>query len=153
MLSFFQKKKYPSFKLSLPARVDIILKMAVTLIKLNQKDVIHNDISANNFLFLNDYTPVLIGFESALLGEEKTKFVLGQAEYQAPEVAKAINTVKSDIYSLGVLIIEILNGELFKKNPNTLVFHEIYLSEISSYFDQNLGKIIYKIRHKRSNLT
>lgn len=77
MLSFFQKKIYPSFKLNLPARVDIILKMAVTLIKLNQKGVIHNDISANNFLFLNDYTPVLIGFESALLGEEKTKFVLG----------------------------------------------------------------------------
>ncbi|KAK9126858.1 hypothetical protein Scep_015704 [Stephania cephalantha] len=78
--------------------------------------VIYRDLKSSNVLLAEDYHPKLSDFGLAKLGpigdnSHVTTRVMGTYGYCAPEYSKTgLLTLKSDIYSFGVVLLEILTG-------------------------------------------
>ncbi|MGB3621338.1 protein kinase [Ketobacter sp. MCCC 1A13808] len=96
--------------------VRIIYDMAGALAFAHSKSYIHRDIKPENMLFRADGTVVLTDFGIAKALEADTNVtsvgvVVGSPHYMSPEqaLAKKVDT-RSDIYSLGVVMYEVLVG-------------------------------------------
>ena len=97
----------------------------------HRNKIIHKDIKPSNIIITKEGTPKILDFGiSALLderGEEAEKdIIMGTPSYMSPEQVKGMALdQRSDIYSLGVLLHQMLTG-----NPpydtTTLTEHEIY---------------------------
>ena len=112
--------------LPMPQRLDLFVQVCHAIQHAHQKGVVHRDIKPSNILVtLHDGVPVpkVIDFGIAKAIEEpltdKTLFtayaqLIGTPAYMSPEQAEMsgldIDT-RSDIYSLGVLLYEILTGK------------------------------------------
>ncbi|MHC4072603.1 MAG: protein kinase domain-containing protein, partial [Planctomycetota bacterium] len=112
-------------KLSIPDRLDLFIKVCNSVQHAHQKGIIHRDIKPSNILItLHDGVPVprIIDFGIAkATQQELTEMTIytqhhqfiGTPAYMSPEQAEMsgldIDT-RSDIYSLGVLLYELLTG-------------------------------------------
>ncbi|KAJ1698112.1 hypothetical protein LUZ63_006624 [Rhynchospora breviuscula] len=109
--------------------------------------IIHRDIKASNILLDKNLTPKISDFGLAKLLPPNTTHVstrvAGTIGYLAPEYAiRGQVTRKSDIYSFGVLLLEIVSGRC---NTNTrLPYEDQFLLERTwaLYEQENLEKII-----------
>ncbi|PWA80945.1 concanavalin A-like lectin/glucanase domain-containing protein [Artemisia annua] len=104
--------------LSWCARMKIALGAARGLAYLHEDSsprVIHRDFKASNILLENDFTPKVSDFglaRTALDGHKHiSTHVMGTFGYLAPEYAMTGHLlVKSDVYSYGVVLLELLTG-------------------------------------------
>ncbi|XP_073103201.1 receptor-like serine/threonine-protein kinase ALE2 isoform X2 [Elaeis guineensis] len=109
------KKKGP---LDWDARIKIALGAARGLAYLHEDSnpcVIHRDFKASNILLEQDYTPKVTDFGLAREASEGENHistrVVGTFGYVAPEYAMTGHlTVKSDVYSYGIVLLELLSG-------------------------------------------
>ncbi|KAL6843685.1 hypothetical protein ACP4OV_026256 [Aristida adscensionis] len=116
--------RYSNIRFNWHARVKIAVGVARGLAFLHEEirpPIIHRDIKASNILLDKDLTPKISDFGLArLLPPNATHVstrVAGTLGYLAPEYAiRGQVTKKSDIYSFGVLLLEIVSGRC---NTNT----------------------------------
>ena len=83
----------------------------------HNKGVVHRDIKPHNIMLLQDGTIKVTDFGIARLTDTQTKTMteqaIGSVHYIAPEQARGSKTDgKSDIYSVGVMLYEMLTGKL-----------------------------------------
>ena len=75
--------------------------------------VVHRDVKPDNIVITQDKSVKLMDFGIARLSYVETRqLFLGTVAYAAPEQFRGQTTVRSDIYSLGVVLFQMLTGEL-----------------------------------------
>ncbi|XP_023747865.1 probable serine/threonine-protein kinase PBL3 [Lactuca sativa] len=116
-----------SMELNWRKRIKIAKGLARGLEYLHTMDrpVIHRDIKSANILLDNDFNPKIADFGLSRFGPQGDKshvstLVLGSKGYFAPEyIGTGHLTLKTDVYSLGVVLLEILSGlKAVKRYPN-----------------------------------
>ncbi|MCA9935476.1 MAG: protein kinase [Anaerolineales bacterium] len=95
--------------------LSIMRQMADALRVAHQAGIVHRDIKPNNILLRNDGTPMLVdlGIAAVQSGPKLTRTgsLIGTPHYMAPEQARGEPADdRSDIYSLGVVLYEMLTG-------------------------------------------
>lgn len=111
--------------LSLSETIDIMLQLTSGIACAHESFIIHRDIKPQNVMILEDGRVKItdFGIAVALNSTEltQTNSVMGSVHYLPPEQANGNTaTVKSDIYSLGILMYELLTGKLPFKGDNAV---------------------------------
>ncbi|KFK41822.1 hypothetical protein AALP_AA2G175800 [Arabis alpina] len=136
-LDYFLFDKINPGSLNWYNRWRIIIGVARGLLYLHEEApvrIIHRDIKASNILLDNDLNPKISDFGLARLfpgdGTHTNTFrISGTYGYMAPEYAlHGLLSVKSDVFSFGVLILEIVCG---RKNQNPRLGQE--MADLLSY--------------------
>ncbi len=105
--------------------LDIAIQIAQALYAAHEKGVIHRDISPQNILMTRDGIAKITDFgiarseSSATLTGTGT--FIGKPSYAPPEVFDGHSDTRSDIYSLGIVLFEMLSGRppFVSSNPLT----------------------------------
>ena len=103
-------------KLNITQRLRLFLQVCGAVQYAHQRLVIHRDIKPNNILVAEDGTPKLLDFGIAKLldpaaGTQATAMQAMTPEYASPEQIRGETiTTSSDVYSLGVLLYQLLTG-------------------------------------------
>ena len=109
--------------LTLPEVVDIMLQLTSAVAHAHESYIIHRDIKPQNVIILEDGRVKIMDFGIAVAlnaGEfTQTNSVMGTVYYIPPEQANGgAATIKSDIYSLGILMYELVTGHVPFKGDN-----------------------------------
>ena len=109
--------------LTLPEVVDIMLQLTSAVAHAHESYIIHRDIKPQNVIILEDGRVKIMEFGIAVAlnaGEfTQTNSVMGTVYYIPPEQANGgAATIKSDIYSLGILMYELVTGSVPFKGDN-----------------------------------
>ncbi len=155
-----QKKDSMSFKQA----VDIGIQVADGLAAAHEKGIVHRDIKPENIMIRKDGIAQIMDFGLAKLRASGSKITrltkegstVGTAGYMSPEQVQGQDADhRSDIFSLGVLLYELLTGQLpFKGVHETALAYEIVnvdappMSSLKSEIDPNLDAIVLECLEK-----
>ena len=158
-----EKKGAISYKQAL----DIGIQIADGLAAAHEKGIIHRDIKPENIMIRKDGIAQIMDFGLAKLratGSRITRLTkegstVGTAGYMSPEQVQGHDTDhRSDIFSYGVLLYELLTGQLpFKGVHETALAYEIVnvdpppMSSIKTDIDPSLDAIVLECLEKDVN--
>ena len=111
--------------LTLPEVIDIMTQLTDGLAHAHEAYIIHRDIKPQNIMIEDNGTIKITDFGIAMAVNAtqftQTNSVMGTVHYLPPEQANGKGaTVKSDIYSLGILMYELLTGSVPFKGDNAV---------------------------------
>jgi serine/threonine-protein kinase PpkA len=122
-------------QISLQESLAIINQIASALFYAHGKGFIHRDVKPDNIMFRADGTPVILDFGIARVLEATSAITrsgtsLGTPRYMSPEQlnAKRVDG-RSDIYSLGVVLYEMISGAPPYKGSHTMSVVLKHISE------------------------
>ncbi|CAL4949277.1 unnamed protein product [Urochloa decumbens] len=142
-------------------RFDVIYGIAEGLCYLHEESetrIIHRDIKASNILLDQKLKPKLTDFGLArVLGGDRTHLttgIAGTVGYMAPEyVVHGHLTEKADVYSFGVLVIEIVTGKRCCGTTGSYSGHSLLAEVWHSYKANTVEKIVdARLQHEVGSL-
>lgn len=121
-------------KLTITEVIDIMLQITDGLAQAHDSYIIHRDIKPQNIMILENGLVKItdFGIATALNGTQltQTNSVMGSVHYLPPEQAEGKGaTIRSDIYSMGILMYELLTGNLPFKGDNAVEIALKHLKE------------------------
>jgi len=144
----------------------VIRKLALALESAHQNGVIHRDLKPANIMVDEDNEPVIMDFGLArqLNRDEASRItmagtIMGSPAYMSPEqVSGDINSVgpQSDIYNLGVILYELLTGQVPFQGPVLVIIGQIIGTEpsppsaLKQGIDRELEAICLKMMAKKT---
>ena len=146
--------------LSLPETMDIMLQLLDALATAHDSYIIHRDIKPQNIMIkesglvkITDFG-IAMALNSAQLTQ--TNSVMGSVHYLPPEQASGKgSTIRSDIYSLGILMFEMLSGKVPFKGDSAVEIALKHMKEplpsvkeINPVVPQSVENIILKASAK-----
>ena len=156
-------------RLPLPRAVEITRQVADALNAAHQQGVVHRDLKSDNIMLLDtmagDHAKVL-DFGIAKINEPEGKrdteltapnLVIGTPQYMSPEQCSQDSEIdsRSDIYSLGVILYEMLVGHVpFSADSPTMVMMKHLQEPVPSVLDERsdlpaaIGRVIARAMAK-----
>ncbi len=121
-------------KLTIAEVIDIMLQVTSGLSVAHDSYIIHRDIKPQNIMILENGIVKITDFGIAVAMNStqltQTNSVMGSVHYLPPEQASGKGaTLQSDIYSLGILMFELLTGKLPFKGENAVEIALKHLKE------------------------
>jgi serine/threonine protein kinase len=150
--------------LSLSEACNSIREIASALDYIHSQGIIHRDIKASNVLLDGDGKCYLTDFGIARITSDLTQLtgtgdVLGTVDYVAPELFEEGRRAdaRSDLYSLGVLLFEMVTGRLPFPAENQLAVVSMHINKrppsprsIAPHISSRVERVIFKALEKRS---
>lgn len=111
--------------LTAPEVVDIMLQLTDGIAHAHDMYIIHRDLKPQNIMISDDGKIKITDFGIAMALNStqvtQTNSVMGSVHYLPPEQASGKgSTIKSDIYSMGIMLFELLTGKLPFKGENAV---------------------------------
>src|SRR6185436_1403228 len=121
--------------LSTRGALRVALQIAIALDAIHSRGIVHRDLKPSNILFRADGRPVIVDFGLAKdLGSDTVLTfhgkLLATPRYMSPEqcLGKEVDT-RSDIYSLGVVVYEMLSGKKIFDSANPAELVRLHVNE------------------------
>lgn len=156
------KKKVARGQLSVDSAIDIAMQIAQGLAKVHENGLVHGDIKPGSVMITKDGVIKILDFGLAKLGDQGGLARAGTAirtvAYMSPEQAQgeAVDH-RTDIWSLGVMLYEMLTGQLpFKGDYEQAVVYSILnetprpATSLRANVPQELESIINKCLAKKA---
>jgi len=146
--------------LSVSKAIDIAIQIAQGIARVHEKGIVHRDIKPGNIMFTSRDQVKILDFGLARLGTHtkitKRDTTLGTAAYMSPEQFKNQEIdQRSDIWSLGVVLFEMLTGQLpYEGDYDAALMYAVMNEEPKSVssmrkdIPQNLERIISRSLEK-----
>jgi len=124
-------------------RVELVLKIARAVHYAHQRGIIHRDLKPGNILMDDEGNPFVTDFGLARWTEQEATITIGEhligtPAYMAPEQVQgkqASVTVGSDVWSLGVLLWQLIEGRVpFEAETLPALIHSIVHEEAPPLF-------------------
>ena len=154
------KQKVGSSPLKLEETLDIAMQVAQGLHEAHEKEIVHRDIKTANVMTTSKGQVKIMDFGLAKLREQtkltKTGTTMGTAAYMSPEQTQGEEVdQRTDIWSLGVLLYEMLTGKLpFAGDYEQAVTYSILHEEpepitgLRTGVPMELERIVFKVLEK-----
>jgi len=154
------KKRVTSDQLSVNSVIDIAIQIAQGLAKAHEHGITHRDIKPANVMITKDGVVKIVDFGLAKLagqkGLTKTGTTMGTVAYMSPEQAQGIDTDhRTDVWSLGVVLYEMLTGQLpFRAEYEQAVIYSILnedakpMADLRTEVPMELERIVSKAMAK-----
>ncbi|MEE3467178.1 MAG: Stk1 family PASTA domain-containing Ser/Thr kinase [Eubacterium sp.] len=149
-------------KLKVKEAVGIALQIAAGLDAAHAHNIIHRDIKPQNILISRDGTAKVsdFGIAKAASSNTITANAMGSVHYISPEQARGgFSDEKSDIYSLGVTLYEMLSGTLPFTGESAVAVALAHIQEdatplaaIDATIPKGLSNIVGKCMQKKTEL-
>lgn len=145
------------------AALQLVQQVAKALVVAHRAGVVHRDLKPSNILLHDGLTPIVTDFGIAAIETTtrltRTDQLVGTPHYMSPEQIKGERVDgRSDLYSLGVILYELLTGQVpfMADSPIAVLHHHVYeapppLKTLRPGLDLLTYRVVNRCLHKEPN--